>query len=781
MLTRTLRLVCLVALAAIATPAAAASIGEVAPLVDRAVAGQLPEDQEQALFGALGEISAEVANRYDAYARTSSSDARNAAVSLADALLPLLERLYDYHQGRIDQAQNKIIQDDGNPEVLYDQKWWQLDRGFSLAAAGQLSWLHLRAALLHPENKEKRQQWLKKSVKEFSEFVYSQDPKLSGESLLGRAIAENEQGEKDEARGDLQAIIDRGSNDPLYAQAKQVQGQVRGASTPQGDPLVETQKMLAEAAKSGDSAENVNSIKMMRFEAMANALGKGKLDEAGKKEAQTLSRELSAVSPQYSKRVYELALSNTKDPRQLLGNSVSAEWVAAENLASAEKFQEAIPAYESVLRSTDPGAREHAVEAHHRLGICQFRLGHYVEAEREFRAFLNGAPQSPLAGEAAYLQMRSIEGMFRAKPTADTRDMFTAAIENYVKSYPKHENHYEGAFRLGEIYQQQRRFQEAADLYAQVNGPPAFEVRARAAEVQCLADVLTNAPKDAKPEWAAPIRARAGKVFEAFDKAAANPKAGADAELRARATLARAMTQTSGPGPQLADSLVTLQDFEKKYPNAKEMVPLAGVLRLAGASGLGRYDDAANGVKMLPSTKENPGFADILDKIGHNFLRTAADVSVNDPAMGQKWASLAGTVFDRLHADGRAMPDDVKTNMAQIYVEQNRWDEAAGIYKELLAAQPKSKTLLRNSAQVADHRNQTAESADLWGRLAMLEEVATPPWYEARIATAKAMLAAGQGDKACKSVQEVDGFRPDLRDQPTKQKFQEIAAKACKG
>src|SRR5215468_9503210 len=61
-----------------------------------------------------------------------------------------------------------MSEQDGNPEVLYDQRWWQLDRGFSLAVAGQLSWLYYRSAMLHPEAKEKRQQWLKKSVKLFS-------------------------------------------------------------------------------------------------------------------------------------------------------------------------------------------------------------------------------------------------------------------------------------------------------------------------------------------------------------------------------------------------------------------------------------------------------------------------------------------------------------------------------------------------------------------------------------------------------------------------------------
>ena len=119
----------------------------------------------------------------------------------------------------------------------------------------------------------------------------------------------------------------------------------------------------------------------------------------------------------WSRRVYEIALANLKDPRQLLGSTVSAEWVAAENLAADNKFKEAIPAYQAVLRSTDAGNREHATEVHHRLGVSYFRLNQYTEAEREFRTYLNVAPQSALAPEAAYLQFRAAEGMYRQNPS----------------------------------------------------------------------------------------------------------------------------------------------------------------------------------------------------------------------------------------------------------------------------------------------------------------------------------------------------------------------------
>jgi tetratricopeptide (TPR) repeat protein len=770
---------CFLAIVLCAAAANAVTLSELSEQVSRAVAGGLSEDQEQALFGSLADVSVEVANRYDAFARSGTAEARASAAGLADGLLPLLERLYDYHQGKIDRAQNQIIAEDGNPEVLYGQKWWQLDRGFSLAAAGQLSWLHYRVAMLHPDQKENRRQWLRKSVKEFSEFVYAQDPKMSGESLLGRAMAERELGERDEAIGDLQAVLERGKGSSLYWPARLTLAEVK-SSGGTGDALAETQKLLSEASSAGLPADTLNQIRLLRLEALASSAEKGTMSESARREAEALSRQLSQLGPLWSRRVYDIALSHLKDPRQLLGSTASAEWVAAENLASADRFREAIPAYQAVLRSTDAGAREHATEAHHRLGVCYFRIGRYAEAEREFRAYLNAAPRSSLAGEAAYLQFRSAEGMYREKPTIETRGMFTAAVENYVKNYAKHENIYEGAFRLGEILQGERRFVEAADAYEKVKGPPVFEVRAAAAEVQSLADALSNPPRnDVDKAWAEPLRERAAKAYDWFERAAANQRSGATTELRARATLAKAMSESAGPSPRLAQSLVTLKDFEKRFAGASDLHLLAGALRLAAASGLGRYDDAAKGVAGLPSTKQNPGFADLLEKIAHSFLRTSADAAVNDPAMGQKWAALAATIFDRLKADGRPIPGDVKSNLAQIYAEQGRLDDAAALYRDLVTQSPQSKTVLRSAAMLADRRKVPGEAADYWARLSMQQEVATPAWYEARISTARALLEAGQADKACKSVQQVDDFNPDLRDQPTRQKFADLAVKAC--
>jgi len=766
-------------LALVAVPAsraAAASIAQMSADVDRAVSGSLGEDAERALFGSLADVSVQVADAYDQWVRGGSEESRRSALGLGNSILPLLERLRAYHQGRLDKAQADIIRDDGNPETLYTQKWWQLDRGFTLAAAGQLSWLHYRMAMLSPGEKEKRRQWLEKSAREFSEFIAASDEKMRLESLLGRGMAEGELGQTEAAVGDLEMVLQEAKGTSLYWPARMALAQVRAGG---GAALAETQKLLAEAQSAGISAELLKQIRLLRLDALIQAIAAGGASESARSEAASLAAQLSSLGPTYAQRVSQMAIARLKDPRPVLGQTVSAEWIAAENLAAAEKFDEAAKAYERIARSTDAGARSHADEVHHRLGVCYFRLGRYADAERELRMYLSAAPRGALASEAAYLQFRAAEGVFRASPSAETRAAFLAVAENFVRSYPEHESHSEGLFRYAELLQDERRYADAADAYEKVDGAPAFRLRAAAAEVQCLADVITTTD-NLDAARAKVLHDRAEAAWTRFDKLASAPGATASPDLKARTTVARAMAAGSGPGadPKLALSL--LADFETKYPNVKDLTLPTTAIRVASATSLNLVDQAEPPLKLLasiPGTEAN--YFDIIEKLSRALLRRSADEAPTDPAASQRWAAMATTLLDKMRAAGRPIPEEVRLNLAQSYVEQNRLNDAAAMYAQLLAATPESRSLLRASALVADRRGKPDEASGYWAKLAQLQEVATPAWYEARLATAAALMAAGQKDKACASVSEVETFRPDLRDVETKKRFADLSAQAC--
>ncbi|MFN2375561.1 MAG: hypothetical protein ABR538_03435 [Candidatus Binatia bacterium] len=749
--------------------------------VDRAVAGRLGEAEEQALFGALAEVSVQVADRYDQWVKSGSDESRRAAVSVGLSILPLLERLRAHHQGRLDKAQADIIREDGNPETLYNERWWQLDRGFSLAAAGQLSWLHYRLAMLHPGQTDKRKAWLEKSQREFSEFIGASDEKMRLESLLGRGMAARELGDRANAEGDLALVLQQAKGTSLYWPARMAIAESRaGAGGPAA--LDETRKLLAEAQSAGLGADTMKQIRLLRLDALLATMASGGGGESVTREAASLAAQLSAQGPAYSQRVTQMTLARLKDPRPVLGATVSAEWIAAENLAAAEKFEAAAKAYENIARSTDAAARTHADEVHHRLGVCYFRLGRYADAERELRAYLSAAPTGPLSAEASYLQFRAAEGVFRASPNAETRSSFLAVAENFTKNHPDHESRYEGLFRYAELLQGDHRYLEAADAYAQVEGPPAFRLRAAAGEVQCVADVLSTSD-DLAAERAAELRARSEAAWLRFDKLASSsssPGTPASADLRARTTMARALAAGSGAGSDAATALALLEDFEKRFPEQDDLVLPATALRVAAATALDRRevaDASTRALAAMPGAEAN--YFDLVEKLSRALLRRSADAAPNDPEGSRAWAAMATLLLDRMLAAGRPIPDEVRLNLAQSYVEQERLADAARLYGEMLAAQPESRSLLRASALLAERRDEAGQAAGLWERLARLQEVATPAWYEARLAAASALAAAGQRERACANAREADGFRPDLRDAAMKKRFADLVAQAC--
>ncbi|MGH7803575.1 MAG: hypothetical protein ACREQJ_04455, partial [Candidatus Binatia bacterium] len=216
-----------------------------------------------------------------------------------------------------------------------------------------------------------------------------------------------------------------------------------------------------------------------------------------------------------------------------------------------------------------------------------------------------------------------------------------------------------------------------------------------------------------------------------------------------------------------------------RYPTLADLHAIAIALRLAGESSLARLDAAEQSKKKLVAAGGAGVNPKILEIVARRFLRNAGDAAGQDDAAAKRWAALGATTFDQLVAQGGTIPTDAKIPIAQHYMENKRFDDAARLYAELTKENPKSRSVLRHAAMVASERSRPAEAAEYWSRLAMLLEVASPPWYDARLQAARSQLAAGKAAESCGNLKEVDGFRPDLRDAATRQLYAEMSSKAC--
>jgi tetratricopeptide (TPR) repeat protein len=208
-------------------------------------------------------------------------------------------------------------------------------------------------------------------------------------------------------------------------------------------------------------------------------------------------------------------------------------------------------------------------------------------------------------------------------------------------------------------------------------------------------------------------------------------------------------------------------------------MPMVAALRLAARAVLGPVDDAERSARTLLASND-PRTLDLLDRAAPILLRNAIDTAGTERAASDRWMTIAAAAFDRLRAAGRPIPPDARASLAEYYATAGRLDDAAQTYAAMLADTPQSKTVLRNAAMVAVRRKAWPEAAEYWTRLSKLQDVASPPWYEARLEAAESLDNAGRAAEACTSAKEVDDFRPDLRNATTKKRFEDLAERACR-
>ena len=233
------------------------------------------------------------------------------------------------------------------------------------------------------------------------------------------------------------------------------------------------------------------------------------------------------------------------------------------------KFKEAIPAYQAVLRSTEAGNREHAnrgASPARRLLLPPepvHRGGARVSCLPERRPAVCACRRKPPICSSAPRRACTAKTRRRRRVTCSCRRSRTTS-----STIPKHESFYEGAFRWGEILQAERQLARGGGNLRAGQGSAGLRGTRRRRECSNASPiVLSNPPKDARQsvgggparagrEGVRPIREGGGELPVGRDRrsCAREPR------------LAKAMTEAAGPAPRLAQSLDTLARFREALP-----------------------------------------------------------------------------------------------------------------------------------------------------------------------------------------------------------------------
>jgi TolA-binding protein len=711
---------------------------------------------------------------------------REALLGAYQAVAAPLEDIYGQNSAYLERAVKKVMDEDGDLEALYETQPWKEAQLVASQALYFLDWLHFYGARLY--DGAQRKELLEKAQRGFSEFaVGDRRTALLVESLLGRGLCYLELGNVEFATHDLQAVID----DPQASPERKAKARLAllDAAARAGnveEALRQSDRLLG----SGSRAED-NVVRFLRIRALlAGAQKPGPQAEQYRQQALGLMEQLRKAGGGWEERVAALAQTGIEDPEKWAGKAASpfAQWEVAKLLVQKGDYKQAAPLLERLVSSSDPEAWEHRGEAQYFLGLADFQAGQYQDAAAQLTAALKEANPS-YGADAAYMRFKAMEAIAASNHDGAVPPAYEQAVREYLARYPDHRSAFEARFRLGELLQAQHKFADAMQAYANVHGDPGFELRAQFATLQCDFELLqATDPRTAAVQHTA-LLSDIGSALQKFERQVAESQArerkgSSDtaplADMRAKSAIMKAVYLNLQSEPQDAAVLAALTNFEKNYPEQKDLLPQLTRLRLAAYQHLGRFAEAEAEVKahgpLLLASAGGPAIEDL----AMGFIREGARRNgTGEAAANQAAQQVALHLYELLAADSEG-PSKAKLTLARLYENTGALDKSAALYGEILKANAASPIALRGLGRIAEAQNRLPDAVNYWQQLAKAVRPGDAPWYEGRYQTARLTDAMGKKKESCALLEEMKPAMPGLSDADLRQKLDNLYQQVCR-
>jgi TolA-binding protein len=709
---------------------------------------------------------------------------REALSTTYRAIATPLDDIYDRNSGNLERMAKQIMDQDGDLEALYETPAFKEAQVVASQALYFLNWLHYYGARLY--DGAQRKELLEKAQRGFSEFaVGDRRSELLVESLLGRGMTHVELGNTEYAVHDLQAV----ANDPQAAPERRAKARLGllDAQVRAGN-VREALRLSDQLLGSGERAED-NVIRYLRIQALLAGVKKSSGGEAERYRQQALSAmdQLRKAGPGWESKVAALAQTSIENPEKWADNATNpfARWEVAKMLVQKGDYKQAMPLLEGFVNSSDAEMRKHHGEAQYFLGIAKFQAGQYQEAADQLDAALKD--ENPSYGaDASYMRFKALEAVIAKTPNAHIATQYEHAVAEYLSRYPNHKSAYEAQFRMGELLQAQHEFADAVQAYAKVQGDPGFELRAQFATLQCNFELLQAADARAPGNPRDALIKSIGAGLQSFDKQVSDyekRKATGDQvpldDMRAKVAVMQAVYAALQPEPNDQAMLDALHDFEKKYPEQKDLLPQVARLRLTAYQRSGRYADAEAEVKAHGQLLVASLGAPAIEDLAVSFVRDGARRNGKGDAAGNQAAQqVALRLYEQVVSDNEGS-GKAKLTLARLYENAGDLQKATALYTETLQTNPNSAAALRGLARIAEAEKRLPEAINYWQQLGKAVRAGDPPWYESNYEVARLTQASGKKKESCDQLEQLKPAMPGLSDADLRKKLDALYKQVC--
>jgi TolA-binding protein len=665
---------------------------------------------------------------------------RERAASTFPALEADLARFRAGLDERLGRMRDEVIERDGDLEELYRSPRWRDPEVTSLVAAYHLSWIRYQGAQLVGDAARKKA-LLQKAVEGFSQFLLVNEvPEIYGDSLLGRGLAFMDLGENAKAIEDLTAA----------AEEPRVAAKAKAA--------LEEARRRAAGGKA--PAENAPESELARLGDLLPRAAAG--DAAAEKDATALARGLAARGGVWPARV-------TSAVADKLGggtaNGVRSSYgllLLAQLAVDRGRCADVAPLAAASAGVDDAGRQRHRAELLFLDAGCRLNAGHAREAADAFAGLLREYPESPHAREAAYYRFRALD-VARADPTLAAA--YEDALRSYVATYPRADGSAEAHWLLGELERARGDCKRAAADYGAVASGP-FVARARLGGLECRVGALGT---------------DAGERRDVLEALRAFARESTDRALAARATLLAAVVAATAT-PADHDMVVQLlDDFEKRYPDAKDLDARALELRLGARVGTGQIDGAGHDLDAFLAERGDPAERRrMLSRIGRDLTTRAerAPEAERGPTL-----ALARRVYQALVDGARDVAGGDRADRIVLADLDLRAGDAAAarrLYEDVLAENATSAEAMRGAARASAALGDRNRALGYWRAVVDASPPGGTAWYEARLAQVTLLADDGRKAEACELLRGARGRATSAGGDEMEGRLRELEPRVCR-
>jgi tetratricopeptide (TPR) repeat protein len=445
-----------------------------------------------------------------------------------------------------------------------------------------------------------------------------------------------------------------------------------------------------------------------------------------------------------------------------------------------------------------PFYKERHAYLNDRMDGIWFRIAYtYCKKEQWDRAivflapFAKKFPASSRIEEVASLYYVAASSRYAKGGNSSVYKTYIAAIRLYLNrcSSPcpyKDEAH----FQLGRHYQKIGQEDRATAQFNRVGNDSPNRFLAKYHALQYYVDTLSSlnkADRKASEAWEKTYRngTKCLKKYRTLASEHANDKSGKKIAPHMRILSADLLHY--GSDSDIRDAIKILDGFEKQYPEDRQLVLKAMVIRVTGFYRLGMMSRMEKDISRFVSVDTpDRDRIDALHKLADNFFRDAESLNKKEfKEKSEKPYAMALMIYQKLapFSCDKDSPDRfcgmTLLRMAKIHENENRFDEAEAAYLMMMEINPSSADAVYGLGLIYEKMREWDKALAIWRKFSDGMADGSPLWFESKYRTSQALANLGEFKKACDILTITMVLHPDLKDEEMTRDYIALKNRVC--